>query len=131
MQKKTIEEMLNRIKNFSAGHFQGCSSYVNLACDCPFGLSREALAVISNQHLDGVAEIAIERKKQQEIWSDSHDDTHVNQEIARLANAELAIYLNAFEFNSLGNLITAGALIAAEIDRMNRKQRNKQGERDD
>ena len=31
--KKLIEEMLNNIKNFSTGHLQGCSSWVNLACD--------------------------------------------------------------------------------------------------
>lgn len=49
MQKKLIEEMLNNIKNFSTGHLQGCSSWVNLACDCPFGISREALYMLSKQ----------------------------------------------------------------------------------
>ena len=97
---------------------------------------------------EGAEMIAKERRRQieQEGWSDGHDDTHTDIELARAAHGyvEAAVYASAFgipmpldQMNSewpwdagwwkpsndpVRNLTKAGALIAAEIDRLQRAQ---------
>lgn len=95
--------------------------------------------------MDGCELIAQERARQimVECWNDQHDDQHVNGQLAKAAQA----YLNAIEWedgqirarterpshpwpwdaswwkpseNQVRNLVKAGALIAAEIDRLQR-----------
>jgi hypothetical protein len=84
--------------------------------------------------MTGIERIAKERKRQvgKERWTKAHDDGHVNDELARAA----ACYALAYEeekrlpvdwpwereswkpCSRVRNLEKAGALIAAEIDRL-------------
>lgn len=98
---------------------------------------------MSAAHLDGAALIAAERQRQVSVegWTPSHDDGHGKFEMARAARCyvESAIYqgrpLMRPEIpvlwpwepecwkpsgDSVRDLVRAGALIAAEIDRLQR-----------
>lgn len=102
-------------------------------------ISRERKALT----MTGVERIAAERQRQIEVegWTPEHDDEHNNRELAKAA----ACYaVGTDRFKSIGgevvavwpwedrwwkpsddpirNLEKAGALIAAEIDRLQRKQ---------
>lgn len=110
---------------------------------------RRALARLSppregagtTQREDGVSLIAAERRRQmeQEGWTPSHDDEHDGGELARAAEAYLFRYDEGADSTIPGmwpggwhhrwwkpsadpirNLVKAGALIAAEIDRLQR-----------
>lgn len=90
--------------------------------------------------LDGAALIAIERQRQieKEQWSAAHDDDHTDSELAA-AGAAYALYAQAGAGSHpapcwpwhaewwkptddpVRNLVKAGALIAAEIDRLQRE----------
>lgn len=100
----------------------------------------------SYRYARGDALIALERDRQMsaEGWTPEHDDQHVNEELPRAARdyllaASLAKYgatrfrsdsgltdtwPNGWEFKGspdpIRNLVKAGALIAAEIDRLQR-----------
>ncbi len=83
----------------------------------------------------GAELIAHEREHQRQRWGDDHDDEHGNQELARAAvmyampvnhrSALKTIWPFQQEFKPsqtrVGDLVKAGALIAAEIDRLQRK----------
>lgn len=86
--------------------------------------------------MTGVELIAAERERQvsQEGWTPEHDDQHDKGELASAAMTYLAGEINdrtrlwwPWEMKwfkprtYLGNLVKAGALIAAEIDRIQRK----------
>jgi hypothetical protein len=91
----------------------------------------------TEQQLDGAQLIALERARQvsQEGWTTEHDDKHGNSELAVAAECYVRHYLNDPKptmywpwerkwwkpKDDLRNLITAGALIAAEIDRLQRQ----------
>lgn len=85
--------------------------------------------------------IAEERKRQFYNWGDTHDDGHSAQELAHVA-AQLAAYDTDLMYNMqlsdrhdiwglvekhkddrVRQLVVAGALIAAEIDRLQRLDR--------
>jgi hypothetical protein len=88
--------------------------------------------------MDGVEMIAAERRRQieQEDWKPTHDDTHEGEELARAAaiyampdhirRSEEIVTLWPWELDwwkptphdRVRELIKAGALIAAEIDRL-------------
>lgn len=93
---------------------------------------------------DGSWAIAAERQRQVEAegWTPEHDDEHDSAELARAAHRYLTHAINqagwnTAHFGALGwpwdhawwkpsndpirNLVKAGALIAAEIDRLQRK----------
>jgi hypothetical protein len=90
---------------------------------------------------EGAMLIAAERARQvaDEGWTTAHDDAHANGEILRAAHAYFAVVLNPARAEMIGaviwpwsprefkpvadsicNLVKAGALIAAEIDRLKR-----------
>lgn len=83
---------------------------------------------------NGCGMIAEEREKQQAIWSESHDDGHINGELGdsgaayAMAGVEL-LTPNLYPFkrgwnpseHRASNLVKAGAFIAAEIDRLHRR----------
>lgn len=89
--------------------------------------------------MNGVALIAAERKRQIEAerWSDKHDDTHDHREMAVAASCYILHAVNGASKppriwpwdrmwwkpsnNQIRNLVKAGALIAAEIDRLQRR----------
>jgi hypothetical protein len=89
--------------------------------------------------MTGVERIARERNRQifEEGWDGPHDDEHVNGELAAAAHAYLLEVLDADGIFSwpwdvswwkpsddpIRNLEKAGALIAAEIDRLSRAAR--------
>lgn len=89
--------------------------------------------------------IAEERARQREIWPESHDDHHDAAELIPMAECYLTFgvpeikidnYISRMDFvasiwpfdliefhpraDFIGNLVVAGALIAAEIDRLQR-----------
>jgi len=92
----------------------------------------------------GIELIAAERERQisEEGWSASHDDTHRNRQLAQaaLAYCEFEAFPHPTysgdapatwpweirwwkpDENPIRNLVKAGALIAAEIDRLQRTQ---------
>jgi hypothetical protein len=86
----------------------------------------------------GAALIAAERERQQEKWAASHDDTHDAGELRQAAITYLTAGLGSgwgsppspwpFEDSAwkprsdIQNLTKAGALIAAEIDRLQRER---------
>lgn len=95
----------------------------------------------------GIEMIAAERQRQIEVegWSPEHDDQHINQELARAAcyyavppqqggllGADLETRLFPYSWSRewakkhnktrLHQLAVAGALIAAEIDRLQRAE---------
>jgi hypothetical protein len=72
---------------------------------------------------DGVKLIADERVRQITVkgWSDSHDDAHTNGELIVAAiHYATANCICKPPSGRIGNLAKAGALIAAEIDRIMR-----------
>lgn len=89
----------------------------------------------------GAVDVANERAKQREKWGDSHDDEHSDGMIAAVA-AELALAhtpaagchsgdpwgLLAKHPATRDRLVIAGALIAAEIDRLDRAAANGGGD---
>jgi hypothetical protein len=82
---------------------------------------------------DGVALIAAERELQRQIWSDEHDDGHTDHEIV-MAAVSYAMFHGVGvpqhwpwqddhwrpTGSDVKDLAKAGALIAAEIDRLQR-----------
>lgn len=91
--------------------------------------------------LTGIERIAAERQRQMEVegWTPSHDDTHSNGELAKAALCYIAQQYSGrvrrvIEWwpwepcwwksskDPIRNLEKAGALIAAEIDRLQRKE---------
>lgn len=96
----------------------------------------------------GIDLIADERKRQieSEGWTSTHDDSHDASELSRAAvcYTEFAIGQLVYDANTepyrwpwekefwkpslnpIRNLVKAGALIAAEIDRIQREQEKKQ-----
>lgn len=87
---------------------------------------------------DGVRLIATERERQvaQEDWTPQHDDAHTDGELVRAAVCYLAASYNGDMPNwpwdyswwkpsddPIRNLVKAGALIAAEIDRLHRENK--------
>ena len=107
---------------------------------CPFGRDAECEC---HFYIDGAGLIAAERARQRakEGYSDAHDDSHDSGELA-LHAAELAIndtdavgiafgggdrmdfdtwgLVKKHSNDRVGQLVVAGALIAAEIDRLHR-----------
>lgn len=92
---------------------------------------------MTNKTATGVERIANERRRQLDVlgWNDEHDDEHVDEELAHAA-AYYAIPVTArsgdmWPWRSppppsgdrIHELEKAGALIAAEIDRLTRRQR--------
>lgn len=96
--------------------------------------------------MNGAELIAKERERQiaEEGWTAEHDDQHKNGELARAAIAYIANGLLDVVMTSalwprqwerawfkpkdrIRNLVRAGALIAAEIDRLQREQEGKDG----
>lgn len=101
---------------------------------------------------EGVYLIAVERWRQveKEGWTAAHDDEHTCQEMVRAAMAYASIGLMqsgdmhpkfaGFSLwpwhwahwkpsdDHIRNLVKAGALIAAEIDRLKRQQQKQNGE---
>lgn len=88
---------------------------------------------------DGVTLIGLERQRQIDVerWTPEHDDTHTDDEFLLAAGS----YISATMGNDrtmpsywpwadetwkpaepMGNLVKAGALIAAEIDRIQRRE---------
>jgi len=47
LEKEKILDLVIRIKEFYQHHYQGCASYVDRECDCPFGLSQRLVEVLS------------------------------------------------------------------------------------
>lgn len=114
----------------------------------PQGKTESVVPIGSKDVFSGVELIAHERARQLcvEGWTPDHDDTHTNGELA----AAGACYANAAKYQAQGlghelppagfpgswmvngwwkpsadpirNLVKAGALIAAEIDRLKRKE---------
>lgn len=99
-----------------------------------------AQSVLELGHLFGVGLITAERMRQisAEGWEPDHDDTHQNSELLRAALAYLLVAAGWPESHVqaqywpweasyfkpadlVRNLVKAGALIAAEIDRLNRQ----------
>ena len=91
---------------------------------------------------EGIAQIAIERQRQinQEGWTPEHDDEHVQGQLARAAccyamrphdsRREYVPLAWPWEHewwkpspDPIRNLVKAGALIAAEIDRLQRAKK--------
>lgn len=91
--------------------------------------------------MTGAELIAAERQRQinQEGWTSEHDDTHVGKELQAAAECYMVYGCNAryqqeppmlwpwdgsfwkpSHHNEVRNLVIAGALIAAEIDRLQR-----------
>lgn len=88
----------------------------------------------------GIELIATERKRQIEVegWSETHDDTHTDHQLSFAARCYAAAFTPT-KYPPLGwpwevkwwkpsrsyrrNLVKAGALIAAEIDRLNRLEK--------
>ncbi len=91
----------------------------------------------------GIELIAEERTRQieKEAWTPEHDDTHQTNELSMAAVAYVLWCANPFlqekakefwpwdeawfkpkDFDEIRNLVKAGALIAAEIDRLQREQ---------
>lgn len=81
--------------------------------------------------LAGARDIAAERIRQitEEGWNAVHDDRYTQRHLSRAAEAYLWGDPKAWPWNSTGfkptdlrrNLVKAGALIAAEIDRLDRE----------
>ena len=83
----------------------------------------------------GVELIAEERAKQLSKWGNDHDDGHTNSELIRAAVNLLDFYYGHMLVDDFWELVLknqdpisqlkiAGALIAAEIDRLQRKDIN-------
>ncbi len=85
--------------------------------------------------MTGIDLIAAERKRQQiaEHWSSTHDDMHINRELTKAAICYAAVGVIDIDSrhwpwtpgwwkprDRVRNLVKAGALIAAEIDRLQR-----------
>lgn len=81
----------------------------------------------------GVELIAEERAKQLSKWGNDHDDGHTNSELIRAAVNLLDFYYGHMLVDDFWELVLknqdpisqlkiAGALIAAEIDRIQRKE---------
>jgi len=99
-------------------------------------------AMMKEQHMDGTASISAERERQKtaEGWTAEHDDTFIDGE---LVDAAICYARTIARWKAAGdrwpwadewwkprsrreNLVRAGALIAAEIDRLDRlKERGK------
>lgn len=95
-----------------------------------------------SEHPDGVELIAAERKRQIEVegWTAEHDDQHVYGQLVSMAaiyalntTGELGELFRTFwprdwsdswwkPSNPIRDLTKAGALIAAEIDRLQRRE---------
>ena len=123
---------------------KGCGDVIvpGRMCSCPYKLDESSFAAPTG--LAGIDKIGLERLRQisQEGWSAEHDDDHRKGEMAFAA----ACYVKTAAHQSLGdehakrtngwwpwgeewwkpsddpirNLVKAGALIAAEIDRLQR-----------
>lgn len=117
----------------------------------PFSFSEAALQVAPELRLSGISEIAIERLRQieKEGWTAEHDEQHPDRELTRAAACYLAHVIdrqwvyrpnNEHAYNAEDapnewpwdikwwkpknprrDLVRAAALIAAELDRMERK----------
>ncbi len=112
---------------------------------------REAATAIerltAERDSDGIVEIAAERRRQIEVegWTPEHDDQYVNGEMAQAAACYAAYDDSAGELHQdhvkrmwpwadewwkprdrLRDLVRAGALIAAEIDRLKRRMEDTQ-----
>ncbi len=90
------------------------------------------------QAMTGIELIAAERQRQMSVegWDVYHDDTHRNGEMARAAAKYALTHTRVSERairwpwslewwkpkDPIRNLVRAGALIAAEIDRLQRRQ---------
>lgn len=86
----------------------------------------------------GAAEILAEREKQELDWGDRHDDRHDQDELAYAAISYIladSVPQLAFDYwpwdddywkpkTRRENLVRAGALIAAEIDRLDRLEKH-------
>lgn len=79
------------------------------------------------RRLDGVSLIEHERNVQREYWTDEIDDKHAHGELIQEAIAYASTYALKPKFKTIKakkerilNLAKAGALIAAEIDRLGR-----------
>lgn len=82
--------------------------------------------------ITGISQIAAERHRQQheEGWTAEHDDQHTHGELAAAAACYLAPERNLWPFERryykpsgrIYSLVKAGALIAAELDRLERAQ---------
>ena len=93
---------------------------------------------MTTQHMDGAASIAAERERQKtvECWTADHDDQWTKEQLLRAAilYAETYTQCRAKPFtwpwdakwwkpkDRRSNLVRAGALIAAEIDRLDRER---------
>jgi hypothetical protein len=79
-----------------------------------------------NGALPGVAEIIRERRRQvQDGWTPEHDDQHVRGELMSMARSRIlrgaqAVYNGGGYPEQESALRASGALLAAEIDRLNR-----------
>ncbi len=83
--------------------------------------------------MTGIESIAAERKRQieEEGWTPEHDDQWVSSQIADAASCYLEGSMWRWPWDKgwwkptdrRRNLVKAGALIAAEIDRLNRLER--------
>lgn len=86
---------------------------------------------------EGIKLIALERQRHriEKGWTDEHDDTHVGGELVKAATSYIMANSGCrrvsptgwpWEIKSadttIGNLVKAGALIAAEIDRLKRQE---------
>lgn len=110
---------------------------------CGFAAPERGADVTPARRLDGAALIAAERERQlqAEGWTPEHDDEHAHGELAAAAVSYIVISdpdgagdtgypeevwpwdLSWFKpADPIKNLVRAGALIAAEIDRLQRAQ---------
>ena len=100
-------------------------------------LSEQDLEQIKSGKLEGAVLILKERSSQKESWTEDHDDYHSDAALAMVAADVLCCQTDAHLEGPLGydcwhiikkhrgsrleQLIIAGALVAAEIDRIIRK----------
>lgn len=85
--------------------------------------------------MTGVERIAAERERQRQQWGDAHDDQHDQCELAQAASAYLGNddswpWADDFKpsLHPVRDLEKAGALIAAELDRLSRAKERWEGE---
>ncbi len=131
-----IDEMQDRL-TFATGVISGYNDLISSTQARQF-LAGEGSEVAT----DGAALIMEERYRQIHVegWDESHDDKHVNAELAVAAACyaannthRMCVDLNGFDawpwdegwdkrnkHNRIRQLVIAGALIAAEIDRLKR-----------
>lgn len=130
-------------------HPNGCRSYDGYWRDSAFKTREEAIheakrgaCLIKEKIMTGAELIAAERGRQKSVegWTSEHDDEHTQGQLARAAKVYIQAALDAEEsrkrevyagwpweyqwlkvsLEPVDNLKKAGALIAAEIDRLQR-----------